>query len=174
MIIDILALRKICIKEAGVDIGIIKDPQLANVFRGDNPIKDARKFLKNLETQYPASPKVVEAEIIKEFNKNCTSNNGKMIPLRGRKKYLAELIWMAFSGRKISGETYHNLRANLVRLQEYTPEFQKEIQQRWRNEYETNNGIYDMLQGTDPNAQAAPNQLQLAASAASKLKGETK
>ncbi len=173
MIIDILALRKICIKEAGVDIGIIKDPQLADVFRGDNPIKDAKKFLKNLEVQYPASPKIVEAEIIKEFNKNCTSSNGMMIPLRGRKKYLAELIWMAFSSRKISGETYHNLRSSLVRLKEYSPEFQKEIQQRWRNEYETNDGIYNMLQGTENGAQSS-NQLQLAASAASKIKGETK
>ena len=103
MIIDILALRKICIKEAGVDIGIIKDPQLADVFRGDNPIKNAKKFLSNLDALYQNSPKVIEAEIIKEFERNCVGNSGQLVPMKGKKKYLAELIWMAYETKKISG-----------------------------------------------------------------------
>ena len=171
MIIDILALRKICIKEAGVDIGIIKDPQLADVFRGDNPIRNAKKFLGTLDALYQNSPKVIEAEIIKEFEKNCAGNSGQLVPMKGKKKYLAELIWMAYETKKISGETYHNLRSKLVRLNEYSPEFQKEIEQRWRNEYSTNDGIYDILQGNERNQpQLEPTQPQLAAAAARKSK----
>jgi hypothetical protein len=171
MIIDILALRKICIKEAGIDIGIIKDPQLADVFRAESPIKDARNFLRDIGKLYADSPKVVESEIIKEFNKNCVNTGGALVPMRGKKKYLAELIWMAYESKKISGETYHNLRGTLVRLKEYSPEFQKEIEQRWRNEYSTNDGIYDILQGNENKPQPTEQiQPQLAAVAARKTK----
>jgi len=172
MIIDVLALRKICIREAGIDIGVIKDPQLADVFRGESPVREAKKFLRNLDMQYADSPKVIEAEIIKEFNRNCTNNKGVMIPISRKKKYLAELIWMAYELKKISGETYHNLRGSLVRLKEYSPDFQKEIEQRWKNEYETNDGIYDILQGKDTEKQLEQeqNQIPLAAAAARKTK----
>jgi hypothetical protein len=170
MIIDILALRKICIKEAGVDIGIIKDPQLADIFRSENPIKDARKFIKTLDAQYPTSPKIVESEIIKEFNRNCSNAGGRLVPMKGKKKYLAELIWMAYELKKITGETYHNLRGILVRLQEYSPEFQKEIEKRWRAEYESNSGIYDLLQGKQPELEQNPPQLAAAAARKTKEK----
>lgn len=199
MIIDILALRKICIKEAGIDIGILKsyssynseegdsteDHGLAEINRSPGAIKEAKKFLKNLDSLYYNSPKIIESEIIKEFDQNCVSKGGQMIPANTRKKYLGELIKQALEGRKISGQTYNELRGRFVGLKGFSPGFQKRIQQTWRNEYSnpTSDGIYDILEGKENNnnnnavqfpAQDQNQPLQLAASVVRKSKGETK
>ena len=182
MLIDILALRKICIKEAGVDIGILKayagnldqeddsieDIGLAEVLRANSARRDAKKFLNDLNALYANSPKIIESEIIKEFDKNCVSKDGQMMPLTNKKKYLVELINRAWRSRKISGQTYQDLRGRFVGLKGFSPEFQKKIEQRWRNEYSnpTRDGIFDILQGKEEQPEQI--QPQLAAVAARK------
>jgi hypothetical protein len=164
MLIDILALRKICIKEAGVDIGLLK------MHQSQSATKEAKRFLRELDSLYPNTPenpnpnapKIIESKIIENFNANIGNKK--------RYKYLAQLLSEAFpdtGSKKICGETYHTLRGKLVGIEDYDETTQKKVQENWRHEYSTNNGIYSILQGNEKLG-IEQNQPQLAAAAARK------